>query len=447
MSTSEETVRALRDAVRISPDNVPLRQHLADTLLHAGRPEEAEKEYRHALAQAADNPQLKLGLAHCFYQQNKDSQALVVVEDLLKVPDAPARAILLHARLLLRGGEAARAAEAYRRAVAADPSLADADLAERLAASQPASAGPVVEERQRQGWEEVEELPQGPLERPKITFADVGGMETVKDEVRMKLIHPLAHPELYAAYGKTVGGGILLYGPPGCGKTHLARATAGEVRASFLAVGINEVLNLWIGESERNLHAMFDNARNNRPCVLFFDEVDALAMNRADLKHGGARQLINQFLAEMDGVNASNDGVLILAATNAPWHLDPAFRRPGRFDRLVFVPPPDAEARAAILRVLCRGKPLDAPDYELLARKTDGFSGADLKAVVDQAVEQKLRVALVDGIPRPLSTRDLVSAAAGIRPSTREWFATARNYALYSNQGGVYDDILKYLKL
>jgi SpoVK/Ycf46/Vps4 family AAA+-type ATPase len=181
--------------------------------------------------------------------------------------------------------------------------------------------------------------------------------------------------------------------------------------------------------------------------VLFFDEVDALGASRADTHSGNYRRLINQFLADLDGIGPSNEGVLVLAATNAPWHLDSALRRPGRFDRILFVPPPDAEARTAILRILCQGKPLDDPDYELLSRKTEGFSGADLKAVVDQAIEAKLREALQDGLPRPLTTRDLLTAAAAVRPSTKEWFATARNYALYSNQGGVYDDILKYLKL
>ncbi len=136
-----------------------------------------------------------------------------------------------------------------------------------------------------------------------------------------------------------------------------------------------------------------------------------------------------------------------MAATNAPWQMDSAFRRPGRFDRIVFVPPPDEPARAEILRILCRNKPLDRPDFAQLARKTADFSGADLKAVVDVAIEAKLQEAMADGVPRPLTTKDLLSAARGIKPSTRDWFATAKNYALYSNQNGLYDDILSYLKL
>lgn len=447
MFSGDATVQALRDALRVSPDNLPLRQHLAETLAALGRLDGAEQEYRQALAQAGDNDALKVGLANVFYQQGKNSQALVVVEALLKQAQVPPRAYLLHARLLVRAGEVERAVRQYREAIDADPSLADADFAESLGIDADPDNSEVVEGRLRATAEDAPSLPDGRIEKPRLTFQDVGGMEALKEEIRLKIIHPLTHAELYRAYGKPIGGGILLYGPPGCGKTYLARATAGEVRANFLAVGINDILDMWIGSSERNLHELFEQARGHRPCVLFFDEVDALAASRTDLRQSHGRIVINQFLSELDGVQSSNEGVLILAATNAPWHLDPAFRRPGRFDRILFVPPPDHDARASILRILCRGKPSQDIDYDKLAKKTDNFSGADLKAVVDVAVEQKLREAMKEGLPKPLTTRDMISAASGIRPSTKEWFATARNYALYSNQGGIYDDILKYLKM
>jgi SpoVK/Ycf46/Vps4 family AAA+-type ATPase len=255
----------------------------------------------------------------------------------------------------------------------------------------------------------------------------------------------LQHPDLYKAYGKAIGGGILMYGPPGCGKTQLARATAGEAKAGFISVGLHEVLDMYLGQSERNLHAIFEQARAQAPCVLFFDEVDALGASRTEMRHSGGRQVINQFLAEFDGVQASNEGVLVLAATNAPWHLDAAFRRPGRFDQVLFVPPPDAAARAAILRVLLRGKPVENVDVEAIARKTDQFSGADLKGLVDRAIEGKLAQALKEGRPTPLVQQDLLEAARQLKPTTREWFAAARNYALFANQGGAYDDVLKYL--
>lgn len=458
--TGDRALEGLREALRLSPENVPLRRHLAESLLGLGRPEEAETEYREALGLAPDDPLLKVGLANAFAQQGKNTHALVILEDVTKRPDAPAQAFVILARLLFRAGDVAESVKQYYKGVNADPSVADREFAERLGIRvEPEDETPsgfdagediaddVVDGRVRSSWEGPAGEVDVPVETPTVKFADVGGMEGLKDEIRMKIIHPLDHPELYKAYGKAIGGGILLYGPPGCGKTHLARATAGEIRAQFLAVGINDVLEMWVGNSERNLHALFEQARAHQPCVLFFDEVDALAASRTDMRATGGRHLINQFLSELDGVETRNDGVLILAATNAPWHLDPAFRRPGRFDRILFVPPPDAPARAAILRVLLRGKPVQDVDYEHVAKKTEGFSGADLKGVLDQAIEAKLREAMKAGVPKPLTTKDLLAAAAGLKPSTREWFSTARNYALYSNQDGVYDDILKHLKL
>lgn len=451
--SGDDAFDALREALQLSPENIPLRIHLAESLGKTGRLEESEQEYRKALTQAPADVRLKLGLSHCFYQQGKNSAAMVLVEDILKLPDTPARGYILHARLLMRAGDVERAVRQYKRGIDADPSVADADFAGRLGITasdrNPFDDGgsEVVDGKLRAADKGSAEDTKVSLERPRITFNDVGGMESLKEEIRLKIIHPLSHPELYKAYGKAVGGGILMYGPPGCGKTHLARATAGEIKAGFIAVGINDVLDMWIGNSEKNLHQLFEQARRNAPCVLFFDEVDALAASRSDMRQSAGRQLINQFLSEMDGVQFSNDGVLLLAATNAPWHLDSAFRRPGRFDRILFVPPPDEPARSSILRILLNGKPVDDIDHEVIARKTDSFSGADLKAVLDVAIEHKLREAMKAGVPKPLTTKDLQTAAASVKASTREWFATARNYALYSNQGGVYDDILKYMKI
>lgn len=474
----------LREALRLSPDNVPLLVHVAEGVLKSGGLAEAETLFKRALAKAPADAGARLGLGHTFYQQGKVSAALVLVETLLKDTTVPAAAYLLHARLALQAGETRLAAQQYQKAMAADPTLADGGLEQDLRALLPPrrspGAHPVSGTRAERGASDpeaqakdypfgdgpdrndaseedlsAERLPEGDLpssaeaevERPDLAFADVGGMEAVKEEIRMKIILPLQQPDLFKAYGKKAGGGILLYGPPGCGKTFLARATAGEVKAGFLAVGINDVLEMWIGQSEKNLHALFEQARAHRPCVLFFDEVDALGANRTDLLKSGGRQLINQFLSELDGVATSNDGVLILAATNAPWHLDPAFRRPGRFDRIVFVPPPDAGARAAILRLMLRGKPVGAVNFDAVAKKTEGFSGADLKAVVDLAVEQKLRDAMKAGALQPLGEKDLVEAARRHKPTVRDWFDTARNYAMYANQSGLYDDILAYLKI
>ena len=447
MLHGDEAIQALQAALEASPDNLTLRKHLGELLLRVGRAEEAVEVFRAGLAQAADARDLKVGLAQAYYQAGKPTHALVIVEEFLKRPDTPAAVYILHARLLLQESDSERAVRQYKRGIETDPNAADEELAERLGVnSKPEEE--IDDGRIRMGiGGDATPGPDLNMERPRITFNDVGGMESVKEEIRLKIIHPLTHRELYEAYGKPIGGGILMYGPPGCGKTHLARATAGEIKAGFLVVGINDVLDMWLGHSERNLHQVFEQARGNRPCVLFFDEVDALGASRSDLRGSAGRQVVNQFLAELDGAKASNEGVLILAATNAPWHLDSAFRRPGRFDRILFVPPPDVTARAEVLRVLCRGKPVSDLDYDKLAKATDGFSGADLKAVVDMAIEDKLREAMKAGVPTPLTTKDLIGGAKRVQPSTREWFSTAKNYAVYANQGGLYDDVLKYLKL
>jgi SpoVK/Ycf46/Vps4 family AAA+-type ATPase len=458
MTFYDKQIDSLREAISLTPDNLPLRQLLGETLYQAGRFAEAERELRHALQLGPNSARTQLALAETFHAANKSGEALVLVESVLQGPERPGRAFLLHARLLLRKGELEAARAAYRRALAEDPKLADPDLFARLGQAEPEEVEPEPAEpppyeddrpsermrlldRDESASREVE------LERPEIAFRDVGGMEKLKEEIRLKIIYPLTHREMFEAYGKKVGGGILLYGPPGCGKTYISRATAGEVRAFFLAVGIHDVVDMWLGQSEKNLHEIFEQARGHAPCVLFFDEVDALGASRSDMRQSAGRALINQFLSELDGVKGSNEGVLVLGATNAPWHLDPAFRRPGRFDRILFVPPPDAPARSEILRILCRGKPHNDIDFTRLGSKTDGFSGADLKAVVDVTVEHKLSEAMKTRVPSPLTTRDLLGAAATIKPSTKEWFATARNYALYSNQGGLYDDIIKYLKI
>jgi SpoVK/Ycf46/Vps4 family AAA+-type ATPase len=443
---SDEEIDPLREALRASPDNVPLRRHLARTLAKLGRWAEAEVELRAALKRVPADEAVQTELARAFAAQGKHAEASTLLEARAESGTASPPTLVLFARVLHSLGETARSVRVYRAAIEADPSAADEALAKAL------GAGPVrAAETESSGAADADDDAAADdsveIERPKIKFADVGGMAGVKDEIRMKIVHPLQHPELYRAYGKTIGGGVLMYGPPGCGKTHLARATAGEVSAAFAAVGLSDVLNMWFGESERRLHETFERARRHKPCVLFFDEVDALGAARGDSRADGGRRLVNQFLEEMDGVKTSNDGVLVLAATNAPWALDSAFRRPGRFDRILFVAPPDEPARAEILRALLRDKPQRDLDLAAIAARTNEFSGADLKGVVDQTIEAKLREAMKTGVPGPIVTADLERAVKKARPSTREWFATARNYALHANQGGAYDDVLKYLKL
>jgi len=284
------------------------------------------------------------------------------------------------------------------------------------------------------------------VERPAIGLEDVAGMADVKRRLRTAFLAPLENPALRRMYGKSLRGGLLLYGPPGCGKTFIARATAGELGARFIAVGLHEVLDMFYGESERRLHEVFQHARREAPCVLFFDEVDALGRRRTQLTHSVGRDVIVQFLAELDSFGSENEGVFVLGATNHPWDVDPALRRPGRFDRTVLVLPPDAEARKKILELNLRDRPTEDVDLDPLVAETEMFSGADLAHVCETAAELAIEDSIETGVARPITTADLVRATGEIRASTTAWLHTARNFAEFANEGGVYDELLRYLR-
>ena len=457
MFNPEENIKALKEAVKLSPDNIILKKHLAETLVLYGHYEEAEQTFREALQLNPNDKSLKLSLANCFYKQAKNTYALLLVEEMLKEPNTEPKVYVLYAKLLFASGSVDKAVDFYKKAISQNADCVDIDFSEKLGIKNNYSANnkqnnnEVIDGKVRMaggfGAENEQKTFNQDLERPEISFKNVGGMNDLKEEIEMKIIHPLKFPDMYKAYGKSAGGGILMYGPPGCGKTYIARATAGEINASFMSIGINDILDMWIGSSEKNIHEVFEEARRNKPCVLFFDEVDALAASRTDMRQSSTRHVINQFLTELDGVKSSNDGILILAATNAPWHLDSAFKRPGRFDRLIFVPPPDETARTNILRIMLAGKPINEIDYDLISSKVQNFSGADLKSLIDLTVEEKLKEAMKKGKPTAIETKDILNIIPKVKPSTKEWFATARNYIMYANQGGTYDDVKKFLNL
>ena len=283
-------------------------------------------------------------------------------------------------------------------------------------------------------------------EAPEITLADVGGMEQVKKRIELSFLAPIKNPELMKAYGKTIGGGLLLYGPPGCGKTYIARALAGELGARFYNIGLTDVLDMYIGESERQLHELFENARRQTPAVMFFDELDALGQKRSQLKHSGMRSVVNQLLAEMDSLGSDNTDLFIIGATNHPWDIDSALRRPGRFDRMVTVFPPDLMARKAIFEMYLKGKPVDNIDTDYLAKKTEKLSGADIKFIIESALEYAMEKAMQSGEIAPLNNASFKKPLKEARPSTIGWFETAKNYAMFANEGGIYDDLLSYIR-
>jgi SpoVK/Ycf46/Vps4 family AAA+-type ATPase len=284
------------------------------------------------------------------------------------------------------------------------------------------------------------------IETSTVTLADVGGMQEVKKRLEVSFLGPLKNPKLRTLFGKSLRGGLLLYGPPGCGKTFLARAVAGEMGAAFISLSITDVLNMWVGSSERNLHDLFDSARGHAPCVLFLDEIDALGHKRSQLNSSSMRTVVNQLLTELDGVDGNNDGVFVLAATNAPWDIDSALRRPGRLDRTLLVLPPDKPARAAILQYHLRDRPVAGIDLGRVADLTEHYSGADLAHICETAAEFAMRDSIATGEIRMINQEDMLAAVREIRPSTDGWFATARNVAMFANESGEYDELAAYLK-
>lgn len=283
--------------------------------------------------------------------------------------------------------------------------------------------------------------------RQRVTLDDVAGLADVKAHLEATFLGPMRRPELRDAFATSLRGGLLLYGPPGCGKTFLARAVAGELGARFVSVGLHDVLDMWLGSSERNLHGVFAEARRLAPCVLFLDEVDALGQKRSHLAHSAGRNVVVQLLTELDSMAADNEGVFVLAATNAPWDLDPALRRPGRLDRSLLVLPPDAEARAAVLATNLRDRPVASDvDTSAIAAATEGFSGADLRLVCDTAARGALARSAAAQSVAPITGEDLLDAVAGLRPSTLAWFDDARSHVLFANRDGQYDDLLRWMR-
>jgi transitional endoplasmic reticulum ATPase len=406
---SKETIDALRSALEATPDSAPLRVLLAEALDAAGDPQGAAREYDVLLSGDALPRERILAAGRVA---------------------ARAKAWPLLDRLIDRGARAGMVEGLGELHAARDAGLADQGV-RRLVRD--ASAGPHA-------------APRAEAEAPALTFTDVGGMADVKKAIARAIVLPFQRPELYARYGRSAGGGVLLYGPPGCGKTMLARAVAGECRVPFVNIRIEKILDPWLGMSERNLHEAFEAARAKRPCVVFLDELDALAYARGKQRSSAARTLVDQLLQELDAIGADNGKLLVLAATNAPWDVDDALKRPGRFDRVLFLPPPDEPARREIVAALLEGRPLESVSAEALARRTPLFSGADLVALVDRAVDGAIDDALEQGGSPPVTNAHFERALAEVKPSTAEWLSRARNYVEFANSGDQYADVARFLK-
>jgi len=232
------------------------------------------------------------------------------------------------------------------------------------------------------------------VQTPNVKWEDIGGLEKTKKDLIEMVQYPIEYPEIYRKYGQTPSRGALLWGPPGCGKTLLAKAIATECASNFISVKGPELLTMWFGESEANVRDVFDKARGAAPCVLFFDELDSIARSRGGSSGdagGAGDRVMNQLLTEMDGINATKQ-IFVVGATNRPDIIDPAIKRPGRLDQVIFVDLPDFPARISIFKACLRKSPLD-PDVDLahMAEQTNGYSGADLGGICKNAAKIAIR--------------------------------------------------------
>ncbi|TNE86346.1 MAG: AAA family ATPase [Deltaproteobacteria bacterium] len=386
---------------------------------------------------AAPDPSLHLALGDRLTVLGRHSEALQAFQQVLAANPTDTEALTRAAQAAESAGDAAKAI-GYRTLLTA-LGAADAQHAPTAVPLTPEGESPAGGPGLRLVGAEEPPPPAG------IRFDDVGGLEAVKKRIEMSFLAPIRNPSLFKAYGKAIKGGMLLYGPPGCGKTHIARATAGEVGARFESIGLIDIIDMYLGESEKRLHEMFEQARRTGPTVLFLDELDAIGQKRSQLRHSAGRNVVNQLLVELDGLDSSA-GVYVIAATNHPWDVDPALKRPGRFDRTVLVTPPDAAARAHILARHMEGRPHQGLDFAVLAAKTQGYSGADLVHLADTATERVIEEVLAGKAQRSVSMADFGAALKEVVSSTGPWIEMARNYALYANEGGAYDDLAAWLK-
>jgi SpoVK/Ycf46/Vps4 family AAA+-type ATPase len=446
--TDPSLLAALAQALDRDPRNGALWIHYAELLVAAQRGDEALAALRNAVEIPSTRAQALRKLVPLLRQRGLLAEALIRAEAALELAHDPELAKEVELIQVLRGNPAEPSDPAPPESARSAPPAAPAPAPRaEMPARDPRAEDDGQAAIQSEPIDDLEWAAQFDWGDLRVTFKDVAGLDDVKRQVNLRIIAPFKQPEVYQAFGRKGGGGILLYGPPGCGKTYLARAIAGELGARFVAVSIHDVLDKYWGESQRLVHALFEQARRNAPTVLFFDEFDALGSTRGREEQQYWKSIVDQLLQEMDGVGGRNRDVLLVAATNVPWNVDSAFRRPGRFDRVLLVTPPDKSARTALLEQNLRTLPGgEALDVRSAVEKTELYSGADLVELANRTAERALERSLETGQVHRVEPKDLERAIAATRASTLEWLAMARNYARYSNEGGQYDELVEYLK-
>jgi SpoVK/Ycf46/Vps4 family AAA+-type ATPase len=387
MPVDPELLAGLRAAVEAVPDNLALRLHVATLLLDAGRPAES---LEHSSAVLALDPGQR------------------------------------------------EAVELADRATAALP-------AAPFAATVPFPAAAPAEPQHRGAT--LDQWVLGEVEEPRTTLDDVGGMPAIKRWLSTAFLSPLRDPQMRRLFGRSLRGGLLMYGPPGCGKTFLARALAGELRAGFLRIDLAHVVDMWLGYSRRSVHEIFETARASAPCLLYLDQLDAIGPRRAGRRHSIGRGVVDQLVAELYSASEEHEEVFVVAATEHPWDVDALLRRPGLLDHRLLVLPPDLQAREAIIGAVLDGRPLaEDLDVGTLAARTARYSAADLAQLCESAAAAALEASIVSNSSCPISLADFTRGLNEIRPSTPPWFDLARDYARFAAEPGSYDDLVTYLR-
>ncbi len=256
-------------------------------------------------------------------------------------------------------------------------------------------------------------------EKPNVKFADIAGLDDVKGEIQLKMLYPFQHPDLAERYGITVGGGVLLFGPPGTGKTMFAKAIAAELDATMFVISPAQIMSKWVGEAEQNIKKLFEAAKAEPKSVIFMDEVEALVPRRRDQQSTVMQRVVPQILQEIEGFDRKSDRALMfLGATNEPWSLDPAMLRPGRLDAKIYVPLPDAEARFKLFEIYLGKRPVaDDIDFSKLVELTAGYSGADIKALAERSASRPFLESVAGATPRNINMADMQAVLAEMPPS------------------------------
>lgn len=464
MDKNNNSIKILKEAVEISPNNIPLRIYYIEKLYKEGLLEELVAECKKLLQLApCDKDSLlkvgefyyKLGASDALYYFDAIDCFKALIEKCPLTKKEKAQAHLYLGYCLMEIDKEDEALKEFEIANKLDPKIEKNDKNLKKDIIKEDADMDTEDEEEDDTYKEKISLRAGdaettittiPFERTKFTFEDVGGLSELKEELKLKIIYPFYQQDIYKIYGKKVGGGILLYGPPGCGKTLMAKAVAGECKANFISVGISDILDMWHGNTEKNIQSIFETARKNAPCIIFFDEMEAIGGNRRDMHQHFHRIMTDELLSQMDGIASKNENILIIGATNAPWNIDTALKRPGRFDRIIFVPPPDEKAREEILKICLKDKPKDKINYAKIVYRTKHYSGADLKNLVEIACEKVLARAMQEKRVIKITTEDILSALSFVKPTTIEWFEIGENYATYANESHFYDGVKNYLQ-